>query len=93
MFTLQLFTLKSGPSNKHGTVSQKRLNGEKDVGKIVTIKDGKRTHKVKITKIGNKQDCIENEKAMEESITMIHGESPMLTEEIHDQDETFQPDS
>ena len=66
---------------------------KKTSAKIVTIKDGKRTHNVKITKIGNKQDRIENEKAMEGSIRMIHGESPMLTEEIHDQDETFQPAS
>ena len=56
-------------------VSQKRLRGEKNISKIVTIKDGKRTHNVEITKTGSKQDCIENEKAMEGSIRMIYGES------------------
>ena len=80
--------VKNGKEKK-----RKKKKEKKEVRKIVTIKDGMKTHQVKITKIKNKEDCLENEKAMEGSIGMILGGSYLpLTEGTHendDQDDIF----
>ena len=71
----------------------KGKQNKKEVRKIVTIKDGMKTHNIKITKTENKEDCVENDTSMEGSIRMIHGDSYMLltegTHEIDNQDDTF----
>ena len=85
--------VKNDSREKRKGKEKEEKKGKKEVRKIVTIKDGMKTHHVKITKIKNKEDCPENEKAMEGSIGMTLGESYMpLTEGTHendDQDDTF----
>ena len=36
---------------------RRKRKKEKDVMKIVTIKNGMKTHNIKVTKIENKEDC------------------------------------